>query len=86
MQQPARQRYRKLAEIIGWYGMAAIITAYALASFSIIEAEGVAYQLLNLTGALSLIGISVVKRIAQTVILNLFWAAIGIISLARFYL
>lgn len=76
-------RNHQLAEVFGWYGMLAIICAYGLASFGIIEAQGGLYQLLNLTGSLSLIAISIVKKIAQTVILNLFWATIGIVSLVR---
>ncbi|MGH7928608.1 MAG: CBU_0592 family membrane protein, partial [Candidatus Binatia bacterium] len=46
---------RTLIEIVGWYGALAIITAYCLVSFQIVEATSTIFQLLNLTGALSLI-------------------------------
>jgi len=40
-----------IEEIIGWYGMAAILLAYALVSFSFLSASNIIYQLLNFTGA-----------------------------------
>lgn len=38
-------------EIIGWYGMAAILLAYGLVSFNVLSASGIFYQVLNFTGA-----------------------------------
>jgi hypothetical protein len=72
---------QKLAEIAGWYGMVAIVAAYGLVSFKAISAEDAIYQLLNLTGALGIIAISLVKRVKQSVVLNVFWAAIAIVAL-----
>jgi len=40
-----------LDEIIGWYGMAAILSAYALVSFNFLSSFSIIYQLLNFTGA-----------------------------------
>ena len=72
-----------VAEIAGWYGMSAIVGAYALVSFGLVDAESVVYQLLNLTGALGIIWISFVKRVWQSVTLNLFWCAIAIAAILR---
>jgi len=38
-------------EIIGWYGMVAILAAYFLVSFNFLSSAGVFYQVLNFTGA-----------------------------------
>lgn len=73
----------KITEACGWYGMAALIVAYGLASFSVIEAEGFVYQILNLTGGIGLIVVAASKKVVQSVLLNVFWAAIGIIAIAR---
>lgn len=75
-----------IGEIVGWYGTAAIICAYALVSFNIISADSVAYQLLNLTGAIGIIVISLVKGLRQTVVLNVFWLIIAVVALARIVL
>lgn len=71
------------AEFCGWYGMIALIVAYFLVSFSWITGDGMIYQLLNLTGGIGLLIVAASKRVVQSVILNFFWAAIGIIAIAR---
>jgi hypothetical protein len=38
-------------EIIGWYGTAAILLAYALVSFNFLSASSIIYQVINFTGA-----------------------------------
>ncbi|MBU4339059.1 hypothetical protein KKD57_05930 [Patescibacteria group bacterium] len=38
-------------EVIGWYGMAAILLAYGLVSFGFLASSSVFYQVLNFTGA-----------------------------------
>ena len=74
---------RKLAEIVGWYGTIAIVGAYALVSFNAISASSVTYQLLNLTGAIGIIIISLIKKVRQSVALNTFWAVIAAIALIQ---
>ncbi|HWB38674.1 MAG TPA: hypothetical protein VG604_00335 [Candidatus Saccharimonadales bacterium] len=73
----------KLIEYAGWYGTAAIVGAYALVSFKVIAADGAIYQLLNLTGALGIIAISLKKKVRQSAVLNAFWAIIAIAALLR---
>jgi hypothetical protein len=72
---------RKLAEAVGWYGTVAIVGAYALVSFKVVAADGLIYQLLNLTGALGIIVISAIKGVKQSVTLNVFWALIALVAL-----
>ncbi len=70
-------------EIAGWYGAIALIVAYFLVSFGLVQAEGIVYQLLNLSGGLGLIIVAAAKNVPQSVVLNIFWAMIGIISIVR---
>jgi hypothetical protein len=74
---------RKVAEVVGWYGAIAIVLAYALVSFNAIPADGWIFQLLNLTGAIGIIVISLIKGVRQSVALNTFWAVIAVIALIR---
>ena len=69
------------AEIAGWYGAVAILFAYALSSFHIISVDGIAYQLLNLTGAIGVIIIAWHKRVAQSVVLNAVWGTVAVIAI-----
>ena len=71
----------KFTEICGWYGAISLILAYALASFMIIPADGMLFQLLNLTGAIGLMIVTMAKNVVQSVILNLFWAIIGVTAI-----
>lgn len=82
---PATPRSLKtlLAEIAGWYGVLAILGAYVLLSFEVLESNSVAYQLLNLTGALGVLVISVHKKVFQSILLNTVWALVAIIALVQ---
>lgn len=75
-----------LAEFCGWYGMIALIVAYFLVSFGIIDGEGLIFQLMNLTGGVGLLIVAASKGVLQSVILNFFWAAIGVIAIIRLVL
>lgn len=76
----------KFTEVAGWYGMIALILAYALVSFSIIAADGLPFQLLNLTGGIGLILVAASKKVVQSVLLNIFWALIGIVAIIRLFI
>jgi hypothetical protein len=73
----------KYLELFGWYGTVAIVLAYALVSFSFLEASSLWYQLLNGTGALGIVAISFHKRTYQPGVLNIIWAAIAFIAIVR---
>jgi hypothetical protein len=74
---------KKLVELYGWYGMAAIILAYALVSFSIIKPTGLAFQILNGTGALGIVFISFHRKAYQPGVLNILWTLIAVIAIAK---
>lgn len=73
----------KLIEIVGWYGLGATLIAYFLVSFMIIDPNNLLYQLLNLTGALGLVAISLLKRAYQPAILDIVWSIIALVALIR---
>jgi hypothetical protein len=72
-----------ILEIIGWYGPLAFIISFALVSFNVIVARGYVYQLLNLTGGLSIIAISLSKKVYQSVVLNSFLVIIAIVIIIQ---
>jgi len=74
---------RLLYEIIGWYGTVAIVGAYALVSFKVLGANSSVYQLLNLTGALGIVLISILKKAYQPAVLNFIWTVIAAVALVR---
>jgi hypothetical protein len=70
-----------LIEVVGWYGVAAVLTAYILTTLAIIDSESLWFIFLNLSGALSLMVVSYYKKTMQTLVLNLVWAIVAIIGL-----
>jgi len=77
------KRSNRAIELLGWYGAAAIAAAYALVSLEVIASNSWAYQLLNLTGALGILVVSVSKKDRQPAALNIFWAVIAFVALVR---
>jgi hypothetical protein len=75
----------RFTEISGWYGMLSLIVAYGLASFGVIEGEGLVYQILNLTGGIGLIVVAASKGVVQSVLLNIFWILIGVVTISRIF-
>ena len=68
-------------QIFGWYGTIAIVGAYFLVSFAIISADSLLYQLLNLTGAIGIVAVSLAKDDKQPAVLNIFWALIALVAI-----
>ena len=83
MKQRALKLNNLFAEIAGWYGALAIITAYTLVSFEIVTSNSLPFQLLNLTGALGVMVIAIHKRVKQSILLNVFWCLVAIIAISR---
>lgn len=75
----------RLTELLGWYGMFALVSAYFLVSFGFISAEGLAFQALNFTGGVTLVVFAISKKATQLAILNAFWALIGVIAIVGIF-
>lgn len=67
-------------EIIGWFGVVAILLAYAGVSFSILMAADWLYFLLNGSGAFALMVQSFMRKNIQVCILNFVWTLIAIVG------
>lgn len=77
---------KSLIEWGGWYGTIAIMTAFALSSFSVIKPTDLLYQILNLTGAVGIVTVSFYKRAYQPAVLNIIWIIIALIAIAKILL
>lgn len=75
-----------LIEVIGWIGMASLLGAYILASFGLIAATGMLFQLLNLFGALFLMVGGIKHRYYQSVAVNGIWSIIGLFAIIQLLL
>lgn len=76
----------KSISLLGWYGVLVILLGYCLISFGFVTSGSVLYQVLNLTGALGIITETLAKKDYQPTALNIVWAAIAIVALARILL
>ena len=74
---------KTITEVVGWYGTVAILGAYALVSFEIVEPTSFLYQVLNGTGAIGIVIISFSKKAYQPGVLNLIWAVIALIAIVK---
>lgn len=72
-----------LIEVIGWYGTVAIVGGYALNSFNIIGSNSLLYQILNLTGAIGIVALSLSKKAYQPATLNAIWTIIALVALVK---
>jgi len=77
---------RKFYEIFGWYGTIALLVAYGLVSFSVVEGDSLPYQFLVITGCAGIVAISLHKKTYQPAVLNIVSILIGLASLAKAYL
>jgi hypothetical protein len=74
---------KKIVEIFGWYGMIAILGAYFLISFEILESTSLIFQFLNITGAIGIVTVSLYKKAYQPGVLNIIWAIIALLAILR---
>jgi len=77
------KKQQRIIQRMGWYGVVAIVTAYALASFGVLHPRDLEYQLLNASGALAMVLEASHRKDWPPVVLNLIWITIAIISIVR---
>jgi len=70
-------------EILGWYGVIAIITAYIIVGFGLASPLSRTYILLNITGSAGLIIETLYKKDYQPAIINVIWFLVALISIFR---
>ncbi len=79
------RKLETITEAAGWIGVLAILLAYALISFQIVNAESVWYHGLNLVGGVGIIVDAVADKNYQPAVLNVVWIAIAMYALTRLY-
>ena len=77
---------KRVVEVLGWYGLVAVLVAYGLVSFGTILPNNVAFQLLNLTGSFGLGILTFYKKAYPNLVLNVIWGAISLIAIVRILL
>lgn len=80
---PAWDLTRWLVEIAGWGGAVLILLAYALLSAGRLMGQSVAYQLMNLAGAIGFVINGWWHGAIPNAVMNVVWAGIAIYSLSR---
>ncbi len=73
----------KITEILGWYGVIAIVLAYILSNFELISTKDVIYQILNLTGAMGIVFDALDDKDYQPVVLNIIWAVVALVAIVK---
>jgi hypothetical protein len=81
-----KTKNNNLLEIIGWYGPMALIIGFALVSWGIVDARSYTFQIINLTGGISLAIISYVKKAYQPAFLNIVFSLIALITITSLLL
>lgn len=76
-------RRRTITELIGWYGFAAILGAYAASAFGAVSVSSAVYRIFNLTGAVALIVDAWPDRNWQVIFLNGVWAAVAVVAVLQ---
>jgi hypothetical protein len=70
-------------EILGWYGLIAVVIAYGSVSLNFVSPNTYVYQFLNLSGSVGLGLVAFVRRAYQNGVLNVVWGAIAVVALIR---
>lgn len=70
-------------ELLGWYGVASLLVAYALLNFDVLSPHSLSYLLLNITGSVGILVDALSQRNWQPAVLNVVWGLIAVASLVR---
>ena len=70
-----------LIDIVGWIGAGLILLAYGLLTAGKLQARSVAYQGMNVIGALGFIANGWYHGAMPSAVLNIIWAGIGLVAL-----
>ncbi len=72
-----------LTELAGWYGVIAILAAYMLLSFNVLDSDSIWYHVINLTGGVGILIDAYADKNYQPVVLNVIWIAVAIYAITR---
>ena len=72
-----------IVNVVGWIGMALLISAYGLVTAGRLRGPGLVFQMMNLVGGGSLMVNSAYYSAWPSAALNLVWVVIGVVGLTR---
>ena len=72
-----------IVNVVGWVGMALLISAYGLVTAGRLHGPGLIFQMMNLVGGGSLMVNSAYYSAWPSAVLNLVWVVIGVVGLTR---
>jgi hypothetical protein len=72
-----------ITETLGWYGVVAVVGAYALLSLGILSSTSLTFQILNLTGAIGIVVDAIDDKNTQPAVLNIIWAVIALVAIVK---
>ncbi|GGS64324.1 hypothetical protein GCM10010156_24240 [Planobispora rosea] len=70
-------------DLLGWAGAATMLYGYIMVSASRMAGDGMPYQVINLFGSIALMISTAYHDAWPSAILNIIWAAIGVVSITR---
>lgn len=68
-------------EVLGWFGTALVLGAYALNSFGVLAATDMTYQMMNLLGVFFVGYIVWRRRAYQSLALQIAWGVVAVVAL-----
>lgn len=77
---------KKTVEILGWFGVVAILSAYCLNILGLIRVENIFYIALNILGSIAILIDAYKRKHYQPVVLNIVWVSVAIVALVRIIL
>jgi hypothetical protein len=69
--------------VLGWVGAALVLAAYGLVSAKRVDGDGVAFQVMNVFGGVSLALNSAASHAWPSTAVNIVWVGIGAVAMFR---
>lgn len=72
-----------VGDIVGWYGVIAILIAYGGVTFELLSVRSLLYPILNLTGSFGILYEAWIKKDWPASVLNIIWALIAFVEILK---
>lgn len=82
-QMPKKEKV--LVDFLGWYGMVAILIAFALITYNVLTTQSALWQILNLTGSIGIAVNALSRRAMPEVWLNIIFSLVAISGLYQIF-
>lgn len=71
------RRHRAFVEAFGWYGVIAVVLAYAMHNVGVWTARDIPYVFLNISGGIGLMINNWMHKAYQSMSVNIVWIVVG---------